>query len=323
MRHSHRPQLRAALSASGWAREREQLPTERRAPLRPLGPRSGVNGPTVPAALLVMALAGAAGIAACKDSRPAAPVPGAAPGSPTQPPTTTVTTLAKPSAQPTKGSADAPVTITELAEFYCPFCALYLWETFPQIQRDYLDTGLVKYEFRNLVVHGVPALLASAAGECAHQQGRFWAFHDRVFEQVFPNRRIDEAHEQSLGQLLAVAGVVGLDAGAFDRCLQSCDATLRNCQADEDRCIAAGGSQADCSAARQGCLTTNEIFQQIVQDREELQRLLAALPADERAQIEHLGTPTFFINGHVIVGAAPYEELKALIEQELRRAGRR
>jgi protein-disulfide isomerase len=186
-----------------------------------------------------------------------------------------------------------------------------------------INTGLVKYEFHNLVVHGPSALLASVAGECAQEQGRFWAFHDQMFESVFPGRNLEDPKAHDLGQLLDMAGLIELDVAEFGRCLQDSDAKLKSCQAEQDQCIAAAGERTSCSDARNRCMVTNEPFQRISNDRDALPRLLGALSADEQVKIERVGTPTFFINGHILIGAVPYEEFKTRIDLELERAKRR
>ncbi|MCX8102966.1 MAG: DsbA family protein [Candidatus Bipolaricaulota bacterium] len=122
-----------------------------------------------------------------------------------------------PPEQPTKGVADAPVTIAEFAEFYCPYCARHLWQTFPKIDEEYIRPGLVKYVFHNLVVHGAVAQLAAQAGECAHAQGHFWEYHDRLFYVIF---------EEGRGQLDAealktLAQEFGLNVETFASCLDS------------------------------------------------------------------------------------------------------
>ncbi len=119
--------------------------------------------------------------------------------------------------QPTKGVADAPVTIIEFAEFYCPYCARHLWQTFPKIDEEYIQNGLVKYVFHNLVVHGEEAQLAAQAGECAHAQGHFWEYHDRLFYVIFEEGK----GHLSEDDLKAIAQEFGLNEEAFASCLNS------------------------------------------------------------------------------------------------------
>lgn len=136
------------------------------------------------------------------------------PAEPAQTPSTVVENIPE---QPTKGVADAPVTIEEFAEFYCPYCARHLFQTFPKIDAEYIQNGLVKYVFHNLIVHGAVAQLAAQAGECAHAQGHFWEYHDRLFYAIF---------EEGKGQLdaeglKAIAKELGLNEETFASCLES------------------------------------------------------------------------------------------------------
>jgi protein-disulfide isomerase len=216
-------------------------------------------------------------------------------------------------AQPIKGDPEAPVAIVEFAEFYCPFCARYLWQTYPKIYEEYIAKGLVRYEFRNLIVHGEVALLAAVAGECAHRQGRFWPFHDRIFEAVFPGGNVYRQEQLDLEDLKGVAAEVGLDMEAFSSCLEGYHQDYQSCQEEYDRCLEEGRDQAECAEGFNSCLGGNELFQEVMADREELIRLIEALPEEP----EGIGTPTFFINGRLLIGAQPFENFKRMIEEAL------
>jgi len=50
---------------------------------------------------------------------------------------------------PFKGKADAPVTIIEFSDYECPFCARFFTQTESQIDKDYVDTGKVKFVFKD------------------------------------------------------------------------------------------------------------------------------------------------------------------------------
>lgn len=85
----------------------------------------------------------------------------------------------------TQGSDKAPVTLVEFCDFQCPFCDRYFKETYPEIIKKYVDTGKVKYVFRNfpLPMHTSAAGAANAA-ECVREQGgdkMFFEYHDLLF----------------------------------------------------------------------------------------------------------------------------------------------
>lgn len=118
-----------------------------------------------------------------------------------------------------KGNADAPVTIVEFSDFECGHCAAayrVLKQVLPRFG------GAVRLVFRNFpldmscnasvrsALHG-NACAAAVAAECAGFQGRFWQYHDRLFEnQTALNR----------ARLLQFAEELGLDIPAFTQCLQ-------------------------------------------------------------------------------------------------------
>ncbi len=82
-----------------------------------------------------------------------------------------------------KGRDNAPVTLIEFSEFQCPFCARFSANTLPEIIRTYVETGKVKFVFRDfpLSFHQHAAAAAEAA-ECAGDQGMYWEMHDILFE---------------------------------------------------------------------------------------------------------------------------------------------
>ena len=82
-----------------------------------------------------------------------------------------------------KGKKDAPVTIIEFSEYQCPFCKRFIDDAYPKIIKDYVDTGKVKYVFRDfpLGFHD-QAKPAAMAAECAGDQGKYWEYHDLLFK---------------------------------------------------------------------------------------------------------------------------------------------
>lgn len=113
-----------------------------------------------------------------------------------------------------KGKADAPVTIVEFSDYQCPFCARHVTQTIPELDKEYIQTGKVKYVYRNLPIESIHpnAFKAAEAAECANDQNKFWPMHDRLF-----------GNQQMLGpaQLPAHATAAGLEASAFQQCLAS------------------------------------------------------------------------------------------------------
>jgi protein-disulfide isomerase len=81
---------------------------------------------------------------------------------------------------PFKGPAKAPVTIVEFSDFHCPFCRQVL-PTLAQIESRYGDK--IKLVFRDFPIESLHpgATKAHEAARCADEQGKFWAYHDKLF----------------------------------------------------------------------------------------------------------------------------------------------
>lgn len=122
---------------------------------------------------------------------------------------------------PALGKADARVVMVEFSDFECPFCGRFTAQTFPQLKAEYIDTGKIRYVFRNFPLEQIhPRAMKSAqAAECAHQQGKFWPMHDRLF-----------TNQQALGDadLDAHAKAVGLNTSAFGQCLPGTVGKIRS-----------------------------------------------------------------------------------------------
>jgi protein-disulfide isomerase len=117
------------------------------------------------------------------------------------------------------GPEDAPVVIYEFADFQCYGCAQFASLTMPVVKERFVDTGMVRYVFYDypLVSIHPNAFLAARAGRCANEQGRFWPYHDRLFQQQ--GRWSTERNPS--GMFVDYARQLGLDAGAFEGCLRS------------------------------------------------------------------------------------------------------
>src|SRR5688500_18159619 len=83
--------------------------------------------------------------------------------------------------EPVRGDERARVAIIEYSDYECPFCARYVASTYPQIDKEYVQTGKVKYVFRDLpLAFHKQAFKAAEASHCAGEQGKFWEMHDRM-----------------------------------------------------------------------------------------------------------------------------------------------
>ena len=113
---------------------------------------------------------------------------------------------------PTLGKADAPVTLVEFTDYQCPFCRRHSAQTKPQIVKDYVETGKLRYVMREFPLAQIhpQALKAAEAALCAGDQGQYFAMN----EAFFANQR-----KLAPEDLKAHAEGLGLVAAGFSECL--------------------------------------------------------------------------------------------------------
>ena len=121
---------------------------------------------------------------------------------------------------PTLGPADAPIQLVEFSDFFCPACqrASKINVIILSNHRSDVSFRFKHYPLDSACNDKIPrsvhpgACQVAAASECAHLQGRFWEFHDLVFEKVgaYPLGGVERDAEQ-----------LGLDMARFRACLES------------------------------------------------------------------------------------------------------
>jgi protein-disulfide isomerase len=119
------------------------------------------------------------------------------------------------------GSVDAPVSIVEYADLRCPFCALYARDTLPALVEQYVDAGLVRYEFRDLPLFGQDSMDAALAARAAGEQGRFWEYFDAVYAAA-PKEGHPDMPREKLMRFAEEAGVP--DLARFREALDAAEA---------------------------------------------------------------------------------------------------
>jgi protein-disulfide isomerase len=113
------------------------------------------------------------------------------------------------------GSENAKVLMVEYADYACPYCGKFWEETFPQIKKNYIDTGKVKFVYKDLIVVGGEK--AAEAAHCAGEQGKYWEYHDLLFSRQMRDRdkwRNSEIHRQYAKEL-------GLNEDQLVKCFES------------------------------------------------------------------------------------------------------
>lgn len=115
---------------------------------------------------------------------------------------------------PFRGDRSAKLTLIEFSDYQCPFCARHFREILPQIEREYMQSGKVKYVFRDFPLESIhkEAFKAAEAAHCAGEQGKYWEMHDQLF-----------TNQKTLGLegLLLHAQGLGIDMQGFRQCLDS------------------------------------------------------------------------------------------------------
>ncbi|MBI4020020.1 MAG: DsbA family protein, partial [Candidatus Aenigmarchaeota archaeon] len=122
---------------------------------------------------------------------------------------------------PFLGPADAKVTVIEFSDFQCPFCRRFWSQTLPEIKANYIDTGKIKFVYRDFPLDSIHpgARPAAVAAGCAEEQGKFWEYHDKIFEEE--NRQGQGTVQFTNDDLKRWAGEIGLNAEQFNSCLDS------------------------------------------------------------------------------------------------------
>lgn len=115
------------------------------------------------------------------------------------------------------GDANAPVTIIEYADFQCPVCKRAETDLLPRAEKDYVQTGKAKIEFRMFPIIGRESWDAAQAAEAARDQGKFWQYHDALFNA----QGRENSGAFSYDELVALAKQVGLDVPKFEQTLSS------------------------------------------------------------------------------------------------------
>lgn len=80
-----------------------------------------------------------------------------------------------------RGSVSAPVVMVMFSDFRCPFCAEFSRTTEPALIRKYVDTGILRIEWRDFPIFGAQSTAAAIAGRAAAAQGRFFQFTQAVY----------------------------------------------------------------------------------------------------------------------------------------------
>jgi protein-disulfide isomerase len=166
------------------------------------------------------------------------------------------------------GPANATVTITEYASMTCPHCAHFNETVFPKIKSEYIDTGKLRYVFREFPLD-IKAAAGSMLARCIAKDdaGKYFAVIDMLFKQ-----QNDWVIKNTTETLIRIGKQAGLSQQAVEDCLKD-------------------------------------------------QALLDKIAADQKFAADVLkvnSTPTFFVNGEMVKGAAAFEDFDKVIKPLLK-----
>lgn len=131
-----------------------------------------------------------------------------------QPPVQPVNFVFTIDSDPFKGNKNARVTLIEFTDYQCPFCARHSTQTAPQIDKDYIQSGRVKYVLRDFPIESIhpQAFKGHEAADCAGESGKYWEMNGRLF-----------ANQKAMSpkDLLDHAQALALEMPKFQQCLDS------------------------------------------------------------------------------------------------------
>ena len=118
------------------------------------------------------------------------------------------------------GNPDASVVVEEFADFQCPYCAGFHRDGEPRLREEYIQTGKILFVFRFAPIldggkSGGESHLAALAALCAGEQGKFWEYHDYLFENQPP----ENSGGFAAGHLADFAADLDLARADFSGCL--------------------------------------------------------------------------------------------------------
>lgn len=119
------------------------------------------------------------------------------------------------------GAADAPIEVTEYADFQCPLCGDFDQVQWPDVKKRLVDTGKIRFRYRDFPLDPIhpETRIAAHAAACGDDQGKFWQMKHQIYA-----RQTDWAFHGArtafkvLGEAAANAG---LDVDAWESCMEA------------------------------------------------------------------------------------------------------
>lgn len=118
------------------------------------------------------------------------------------------------------GDSNAPVTIFIFSDYQCPFCGKFFQESELLIRKNYVETGKAKMVHKDLAFLGPESKAAAQAAECAKDQGKYWQYHDALYEAEIKD---GQEHNGNLNKNLfgKIASNLKMNVDEFLSCFDS------------------------------------------------------------------------------------------------------
>lgn len=114
------------------------------------------------------------------------------------------------------------ITMVEFGDYQCQYCARFHNETMDQIMNNFVDTGQIRFVFKDFVINDLPSdrasTLAAEASYCAADQGKYWQYHDELYDNS-RGENTGWVTENSLKQFATRIGIQNLTE--FSGCLEN------------------------------------------------------------------------------------------------------
>ncbi|GAP20128.1 DsbA family protein [Leptolinea tardivitalis] len=115
------------------------------------------------------------------------------------------------------GNKNAKVKVEEFSDFQCPYCREFALKAEPEFVKQYVETGKVFVTFTPFSFIGEESVKAAEAAYCAADQGKFWEYHDLLFE----NQNGENKGNFTRSLFLQFAKDLSLDTAAFQTCIDN------------------------------------------------------------------------------------------------------
>jgi protein-disulfide isomerase len=116
-----------------------------------------------------------------------------------------------------QGSGSAALDLVEFGDYQCPFCEKFFQETEPQVAKEYVNSGKVKFYFLDFAIVGPDSLTLSEGAWCADEQGKYYEYHNYAYS----HQGAENSGWGTVEKVKAFASDLGLDTQKFNSCLDS------------------------------------------------------------------------------------------------------